>query len=254
MVHSGCYLYAFTCYFLGLAGIFTIAAIAVLRYITTCKIASSTLTITRRTSWQVMFACYATAFLWALLPLAQIGGYTFEPFGLSCTLDWLAVSTGNLLKLFQLSSCNYGVHITMLYYHFSWVVLGSQLYISFVSFFCVAVPTLLILYSYVAILLNIRQKNALTENIGIQRKRCELQLTLVRLIIYIVFFLFVTGFYNLQCLLLSTGNRTHIRRFHICLVPIHGCVHIYNLHFETSCSSYVGYPYSCCYGKVLNRV
>lgn len=90
----GCYFYAFTCYFLGLSGMFSIAAIGVLRFLTTCDVASLTPYVTRKTAWVIVSSCYSVAFLWAILPLFKVGEYSFEPFGLSCTLNWLAVSTG----------------------------------------------------------------------------------------------------------------------------------------------------------------
>lgn len=41
---------------------------------------------------------YVVALFWAVLPLVGFGNYGFEPYGLSCTLDWVAKDRGKLLK------------------------------------------------------------------------------------------------------------------------------------------------------------
>lgn len=42
---------------------------------------------------------YLLAFLWAAMPLFGFGNYDVEPFGVSCTLDWVANDKGKLTKL-----------------------------------------------------------------------------------------------------------------------------------------------------------
>ncbi len=40
---------------------------------------------------------YLLAFLFAAMPLLGFGKYEVEPFGLSCTLDWIGKDTGKLI-------------------------------------------------------------------------------------------------------------------------------------------------------------
>ncbi|XP_063078283.1 opsin 8, group member c [Engraulis encrasicolus] len=78
-----CIYYGLGCYIFGLCGMFTIAAISVIRYVKTCHgpLYGANIQVLCVSSWLL-----ATA--WSLLPLLGWGEYVPEPYGLSCTVAW----------------------------------------------------------------------------------------------------------------------------------------------------------------------
>ncbi len=54
--------------------------------------------ITCWTCFKMVVMGYLLAFLLAAMPLLGFGNYEVEPFGLSCTLDWIAKDRGKRIK------------------------------------------------------------------------------------------------------------------------------------------------------------
>ncbi|ODM97999.1 Opsin-5 [Orchesella cincta] len=93
---------------------------------------------------------YIFALVWALPPLIGFGNYELEPFGLSCTLDWVARDQ------------------------------ASKIYMVLVTIFCVFLPLLIILFCYCQIILLVKQSDALVRSNGVNKrnmKGSDLQLT-----------------------------------------------------------------------------
>ncbi|XP_042565851.1 opsin 8, group member c [Clupea harengus] len=81
--YATCVYYGLGCYILGLCGMFTIAAISVIRYIKTFHGALY--------GANMQLLCISTwllAAVWSFLPLFGWGEYVPEPYGLSCTIAW----------------------------------------------------------------------------------------------------------------------------------------------------------------------
>ncbi|CAL8080132.1 unnamed protein product [Orchesella dallaii] len=155
----GCTLYGFVCYFLGLASIFSITAIALIRYWKTCTPARGN-KITCWTSYKTIGWGYIFGLVWAVPPLIGFGNYGFEPYGLSCTLDWVARDN------------------------------ASRVYIMLVTIFCVFIPLFLILFCYCRIILLVRQSDALVRSNGVQKKNgkvSDIQLTWISALVTLGF-------------------------------------------------------------------
>lgn len=55
--------------------------------------------ITCQTSVKIIALGYVVALLWAVMPLIGFGSYDVEPYGLSCTLNWMSNDTGKFTNL-----------------------------------------------------------------------------------------------------------------------------------------------------------
>ncbi|XP_062407370.1 opsin 8, group member c [Sardina pilchardus] len=81
--YATCVYYGLGCYIFGLCGMFTIAAISVIRYIKTCHglLYGANIQLLCVSTWLL-------ATVWSVLPLFGWGEYVPEPYGLSCTIAW----------------------------------------------------------------------------------------------------------------------------------------------------------------------
>ncbi|XP_077077182.1 opsin 8, group member c isoform X3 [Siphateles boraxobius] len=149
--HATCVYYGLGCFIFGLCGMFTIAAISVIRYIKTCY-------ATWLEGANIHLVCVATwiiAAVWSSFPLFGWGEYVPEPYGISCTVAWRR-------------------------YHTS---MTDAVYV-ICSFACfVLVPVLLIVVSQCKILLKIYQfsRTLSTKGIHINLRRAEKHLSVVQL-------------------------------------------------------------------------
>ncbi|KAM9778210.1 LOW QUALITY PROTEIN: opsin 8, group member c [Syngnathus typhle] len=87
-----CIYYGLGCYIFGLCGMFTIAAISIIRYLKTCSLVYA--------AWlentNIRLVCcviWLVATVWSSFPLFGWGGYVPEPYGLSCTIAWRGYHT-----------------------------------------------------------------------------------------------------------------------------------------------------------------
>ncbi|CAL8080116.1 unnamed protein product [Orchesella dallaii] len=106
--------------------------------------------ITCWTSCKMIGWGYLFALVWALPPLIGFGSYGLEPYGLSCTLDWIAQD------------------------------IASRIYMILVTIFCVFLPLLIILFCYCRIILLVKQSDAIVRSNGVSKRNMrgsDLQLT-----------------------------------------------------------------------------
>uniref|UniRef100_A0A674E118 Opsin 8, group member c n=1 Tax=Salmo trutta TaxID=8032 RepID=A0A674E118_SALTR len=95
--HVTCVYYGLGCYIFGLCGMFTIAAISVIRYLKTFY---NLLPMSGIHFWlngaNIRLVCCASwlvATVWSSFPLFGWGEYVPEPYGLSCTIAWHSYHT-----------------------------------------------------------------------------------------------------------------------------------------------------------------
>lgn len=87
-----CVYYGLGCYIFGLCGMFTIAAISVIRYLKTCY--SLVYVWLEGSNIRLMcFFIWLVAAVWSCFPLVGWGEYVPEPYGLSCTVAWRGYHT-----------------------------------------------------------------------------------------------------------------------------------------------------------------
>ncbi|XP_032791760.2 opsin-5 [Daphnia magna] len=143
---TGCTLYAFTCYFFGLATILSLTALALFRFIKTCFPQRAQWITVPRTRL-VIFLIYVYSMCWAMMPFFGLGGYDVEPFGISCTLAWTHTNQ------------------------------NDKNYILAASIFCVFLPSAVIIVSHLAILFKIRQASQMfsSKSAGKQSSKAEIQ-------------------------------------------------------------------------------
>ncbi|XP_047502995.1 opsin-5-like [Penaeus chinensis] len=122
----GCAMYGFTCYFVGIATITSLLALAVVRYMKTCMHSYGRSLSTDHIKI-ILIGIYIYSLFWALLPLTSIGSYEVEPFGTSCTLNWADPSN------------------------------AGRLYIIAAVLLAVIIPCLVIIWCYVKIFLLVRR-------------------------------------------------------------------------------------------------
>ncbi|XP_068433803.1 opsin 8, group member c [Clinocottus analis] len=99
-----CVYYGLGCYSFGLCGMFTIAAISVIRYLKTCY---SMVYAVWLEGANIQIACCAiwlVAVVWSSFPLVGWGEYVPEPYGLSCTIAWRAYHTSAKDAFYVISS------------------------------------------------------------------------------------------------------------------------------------------------------
>ncbi|XP_047429963.1 opsin 8, group member c isoform X2 [Mugil cephalus] len=88
-----CIYYGLGCYIFGLCGMFTIAAISVLRYLKTCCSLAYAVWLNEANIRLVCCAIWVVATVWSCFPLFGWGEYVPEPYGLSCTIAWRGYHT-----------------------------------------------------------------------------------------------------------------------------------------------------------------
>ncbi|XP_056150115.1 opsin 8, group member c [Lampris incognitus] len=88
-----CVYYGLGCYIFGLCGMFTIAAISVIRYLKTCYSLVYAVWLEGSNIWLLCCATWLIATVWSSFPLFGWGEYVPEPYGLSCTIAWRGYHT-----------------------------------------------------------------------------------------------------------------------------------------------------------------
>ncbi|XP_037305018.2 opsin 8, group member c [Pungitius pungitius] len=85
-----CVYYGLGCYIFGLCGMFTVAAISVVRYLQTCRSLAYGAWLEGANIQIGCCALWLVAAVWSSFPLFGWGEYVPEPYGLSCTIAWRA--------------------------------------------------------------------------------------------------------------------------------------------------------------------
>ncbi|XP_029352961.1 opsin 8, group member c [Echeneis naucrates] len=91
--HITCVYYGLGCYIFGLCGMFTIAAISIIRYLKTCYSLVYAVWLEGANIRMVCCAIWLVAAVWSSFPLFGWGEYVPEPYGLSCTIAWRGYHT-----------------------------------------------------------------------------------------------------------------------------------------------------------------
>ncbi|KAL3847642.1 hypothetical protein ACJMK2_018544 [Sinanodonta woodiana] len=117
----GCTFYGFLGFYFGLVSITTLTTMSIVRYIHICKPHIDILKM--ETTRLIIVGTYVYSFIWAIIPVTGWGGYSVEPHGISCTLQW----------------------------H------NNQSYITLVAIFCIFLPSSIIVSCYGLIVKQYRQ-------------------------------------------------------------------------------------------------
>ncbi|XP_049612425.1 opsin 8, group member c [Syngnathus scovelli] len=88
-----CIYYGLGCYIFGLCGMFTIAAISIIRYLKTCYSLVYAAWLENTNIRLVCCVIWLVATVWSSFPLFGWGEYVPEPYGLSCTIAWRGYHT-----------------------------------------------------------------------------------------------------------------------------------------------------------------
>ncbi|XP_057679258.1 opsin 8, group member c isoform X1 [Corythoichthys intestinalis] len=88
-----CIYYGLGCYIFGLCGMFTIAAISIIRYLKICYSLVSELWLEKPNIRLVCCVIWLVSTVWSSFPLFGWGEYVPEPYGLSCTIAWRGYHT-----------------------------------------------------------------------------------------------------------------------------------------------------------------
>ncbi|XP_061668102.1 opsin 8, group member c [Syngnathoides biaculeatus] len=88
-----CIYYGLGCYIFGLCGMFTIAAISIIRCLKTCYSLVYAVWLESANFRLVCCVIWLVAAVWSSFPLFGWGEYVPEPYGLSCTVAWRGYHT-----------------------------------------------------------------------------------------------------------------------------------------------------------------
>ncbi|XP_030578311.1 opsin 8, group member c [Archocentrus centrarchus] len=88
-----CIYYGLGCYIFGLCGMFTIAAISIIRYLKTCCTLACAVWLKGANIRLMCCAIWLVSAVWSSFPLFGWGEYVPEPYGLSCTIAWRGYHT-----------------------------------------------------------------------------------------------------------------------------------------------------------------
>ncbi|XP_078699055.1 rhodopsin, G0-coupled-like [Branchiostoma floridae x Branchiostoma belcheri] len=108
-----CTLYGFSCFVLSIVSMHTLCLISVHRYITICRPEHASKLTMSRTILAVIGA-WLVAIAVAVPPLFGIARYTYEPFGLSCTIDFRVTTVADLVYLICLIVLCYVINVVIM--------------------------------------------------------------------------------------------------------------------------------------------
>uniref|UniRef100_K7FFW2 Opsin-5 n=1 Tax=Pelodiscus sinensis TaxID=13735 RepID=K7FFW2_PELSI len=123
----GCRWYGWAGFFFGCGSLITMTAVSLDRYLKICHLTYGTW-LKRRHAFICLTIIWTYAMFWATVPFAGLGNYAPEPFGTSCTLDWWLAQAS----------------------------VAGQAFILNILFFCLLLPTAVIVFSYVKIIAKVK--------------------------------------------------------------------------------------------------
>ncbi|XP_008584807.1 PREDICTED: opsin-5 [Galeopterus variegatus] len=123
----GCRWYGWAGFFFGCGSLITMTAVSLDRYLKICHL-SYGVWLKRKHAFICLAVIWAYAAFWTTMPLVGLGDYAPEPFGTSCTLDWWLAQAS----------------------------VGGQIFILNILFFCLLLPTAVIVFSYVKIIAKVK--------------------------------------------------------------------------------------------------
>ncbi|KAB0358552.1 hypothetical protein FD754_002708 [Muntiacus muntjak] len=126
----GCRWYGWAGFFFGCGSLITMTAVSLDRYLKICYL-SYGVWLKRKHAYICLAGIWAYAAFWTTMPLVGLGDYAPEPFGTSCTLDWWLAQAS----------------------------VGGQIFILNILFFCLLLPTAVIVFSYVKIIAKVKSSS-----------------------------------------------------------------------------------------------
>ncbi|XP_048063241.1 opsin-5 isoform X2 [Megalobrama amblycephala] len=123
---QGCRYYGWAGFFFGCGSLITMTIVSLDRYLKICHLRYGTWFKRRQAFLALVFTWIYAAF-WATMPVVGWGNYAPEPFGTSCTLDWWLAQAS----------------------------VSGQSFVMCMLFFCLILPTGIIVFSYVMIIFKV---------------------------------------------------------------------------------------------------
>ncbi|XP_066570638.1 opsin 9 [Amia ocellicauda] len=160
---GGCVWYGLQGFVFGIGSLLTTALVSLDRCLKICSVRYGQW-VERQHVVLVISALWLYTLAWALLPVFGFGSYGPEPFGTSCTVDWWKVRSSS----------------------------RDRLYVCLIMSLCFGVPTLLIIGSYIAILLQVQRSGRSLAAIPastVTHNRKEMRLTKIAAVICASFLL-----------------------------------------------------------------
>ncbi|XP_032367298.1 opsin-5 [Etheostoma spectabile] len=124
---EGCRYYGWAGFFFGCGSLITMTVVSLDRYFKICHLRYGTWLKRQHVFLCLVFVWVYAAF-WATMPLIGWGNYAPEPFGTSCTLDWWLAQAS----------------------------VSGQSFVMSILFFCLILPTGIIVFSYVMIIFKVK--------------------------------------------------------------------------------------------------
>ncbi|XP_040920627.1 opsin-5 [Toxotes jaculatrix] len=124
---EGCRFYGWAGFFFGCGSLITMTMVSLDRYLKICHLRYGTW-LKRHHAFLCMAFVWVYAAFWATMPLVGWGNYAPEPFGTSCTLDWWLAQAS----------------------------VSGQSFVMAILFFCLVLPTGIIVFSYVKIIFKVK--------------------------------------------------------------------------------------------------
>ncbi|KAM3932005.1 opsin-5 [Leptodactylus fuscus] len=154
---SICQWYGWVGFFFGCGSLITMTVVSLDRYLKICHLRYGTW-LKRSHAFLSLFLVWLYASFWATLPLVGVGNYAPEPFGTSCTLDWWLAQ----------------------------VSLKGQVFVLSILFFCLLLPTAVIIFAYAKIIAKVKasaQEVAHFDTRNQKNHTLEIKLTKVAMLI-----------------------------------------------------------------------
>ncbi|XP_008335469.1 opsin-5 isoform X2 [Cynoglossus semilaevis] len=124
---EGCQIYGWAGFFFGCGSLITMTMVSLDRYLKICHLQYGKW-LKRQHAFLCVIFVWVYAGFWATMPLVGWGNYAPEPFGTSCTLDWWLAQAS----------------------------VSGQSFVLSILFFCLVLPTGVIVFSYVMIIFKVK--------------------------------------------------------------------------------------------------
>ncbi|KPP58146.1 opsin-5-like [Scleropages formosus] len=154
---EGCRFYGWAGFFFGCGSLITMTIVSLDRYLKICHMRYGTW-FKRHHAFLAMLFIWLYAAFWATMPLVGWGDYAPEPFGTSCTLDWWKAQAS----------------------------VSGQSFVMTILFFCLILPTIIIVFSYVKIIFKVKSSAKEVSHFDTRNKSShvlEMKLTKVAMLI-----------------------------------------------------------------------
>ncbi|XP_029966152.1 opsin-5 [Salarias fasciatus] len=154
---EGCRFYGWAGFFFGCGSLITMTVVSLDRYLKICHLRYGTW-LKRHHAFVCLALVWLYAAFWATMPLLGWGSYAPEPFGTSCTLDWWLAQAS----------------------------LSGQSFVMAILFFCLVLPTGIIVFSYVMIIFKVKSSAKEISNFDARIRNnhnLEIKLTKVAMLI-----------------------------------------------------------------------